>query len=219
MARIEWGKVGERYFEAGLDRGVFYPTVGDGVPWSGLVSINEGNDGGDTRPFYLDGFKVMNLSSASEFIATVEAYFAPAGFELCEGNLQVSPGLFATHQSRAPFSLAYRTKIGNDVEGTDAAYKIHIVYNALTAPGDRTRKTIDDSSDTEVLSWDITTLAPMVANIRPTAHFVINTKTTPDKQAALDAKVIELENILYGTASLSPRIPPVDELITLFAGP
>ena len=44
--RIVWDKVGERFFETGLDRGVVFPMgsnsqYGAGVAWNGLTAVND----------------------------------------------------------------------------------------------------------------------------------------------------------------------------------
>lgn len=211
MARIIWGASGERYFETGLDRGVFFLDLVSGVPWNGLISVSEGS-GGAARPFYLDNQKYLNLSGAEDFNASISAFFAPKGFDVCDGSYAISPGLFATQQPRKPFNFTYRTLLGNDVDGTLHAYKIHLVYNALATPGDRQRQTIGNSTEAAELSWDISTLPPEITGFRPTAHFVIDSRTAD--QIVLS----RLEDLLYGTVLSESKMPSVVELIALFGG-
>lgn len=210
MTRIVWGTTGERYFETGADRGVLYLPGQDGVPWSGITSVNEAPDGGDPQPYYIDGYKYANVSSAEDFKATLSALSAPKEFGVCDGTAPIHNGLFATQQPRKSFGLSYRTLVGNDISGVDHGYKIHLVYNALAAPSTRDNATINGSVSPLGLSWSISTTPPKITGLRPTAHFVVDTRYTNSVTLAL------LENILYGYASGAPRLPDVDELVALF---
>jgi len=211
MPRLTWGDPGERYFEAGVDLGVLYPPVGDGVAWSGLISVDESPSGGEARPFYQDGIKYLNLSSAEEFAATINAFAAPLEFNPCDGIAGLQNGLFATQQPRKPFGLSYRTQVGNDLVGVQFAYKIHLVYNALAAPSQRTNSTQTDSPQPTTLSWAISTLPPAMTGVRPTAHLVI------DSRYATTANLNEVEDLIYGSPSAAARLPTPAELIAIFA--
>ena len=210
MAVLVWGNVGERYYETGVDRGVLFPTLGDGVPWNGLISVTESPSGGEPRPYYLDGFKYLNLATSEEFAATIDAFSAPDEFDKCDGTASIQNGLFITQQKRESFGLSYRTIIANDVDGTDHGYKIHLVYNALAAPSSRSNSTINDSPSPITFSWGITTAPPTISGYKPSAHFVIDSRKTAP------SVLLELENILYGDSSSNSRLPEVDELIALF---
>ena len=209
MAVLVWGNIGERYYETGVDRGVLFPQTGDGVPWNGLISVSEAPSGGEPRPYYLDGFKYLNLATAEEFAATIDAFSAPDEFNNCDGMPSIHNGLFITQQKRETFGLSYRTRIGNDVDGTDHGYKIHLVYNALTAPSSRSNSTLNDSPSPLVFSWGITTAPPPIAGFKPSAHFVIDSRKTPE------TLLKRIENILYGSSTGSSRLPSVDELMDL----
>lgn len=209
MPRINWGANGERYYEAGIDRGVLYTQGNPGVPWSGLISVSEKPSGGSSVAYYVDGQKYVNMSSSEEYVATLTAYTYPEEFEVCDGTARVDTGLFVLHQRRQPFSLAYRTMIGNDV-ASDAAYKIHIIYNALVEPSDRSFASITESPSTSDFSWQISALPPPMPGFRPSAHLVIDTRI------AHPGAVSDVEDILYGTDSTSARIPDLAELITVF---
>lgn len=211
MSRIAWNALGERYFETGVDRGVLYTSDSEGVPWTGLISVSENPNGGEAKPYYIDGFKYLQISSAEEFEATIEAFYAPKEFGACDGTAQIHNGLFATQQPRKAFGLSYRTKIGNDLDGQDHAYKIHLVYNALAAPATRDHKTIGQSVDPSAFSWDVTTMPPSLTGHKPTAHMVI------DSLLADPAILTQVEDILYGSESEAPRLPTPDEMVTLFA--
>lgn len=210
MARLTWGDIGSRYYEAGVDRGVLFIDSGSGVAWHGLSSVSESPSGGEPRPFYYDGFKFLNLSSSEDFEASIEAYSAPPAFDKCDGRAEIANGLIATQQPRYPFDLTYRTLVGNDVDGHDHGYKIHLVYNALAKPSSTSHKTLSDSVDVGAKSWDITTRPPKMTAGKPTAHFVVDTRYAP---AVL---VAHLEGILYGTDDTTSRMPSLDEVLHIF---
>lgn len=211
MTKIIWDARGERFFELGIDRGVLYIASESGVPWSGLTSVNETPTGAEEKPYYIDGIKYLNLRTAEEFAATIEAFGAPYEFNQCDGNAVIHTGLIATQQPRVPFGMSYRTKIGNDLNGTEHAYKIHLVYNALAAPTARNNVTISDTIEPAKFSWSISTLAPPVTGYKRTAHFVIDSKLT-------DPEILtEIEDLLYGTESTDSTLPTPDELIAIFA--
>ena len=208
MARLTWE--GTHYYEAGLDRGVLYAPSQPGVAWIGLVSINEAPTGGDARPFYIDGIKYLNVASAEEYKATIEAISSPPEFGPCDGNVSIQNGLIATAQPRKSFGLCYRTLIGNEAKN-NIAYKLHLVYNALAAPSTRSNNTLSDSADVDKYSWDISTMAPPLTNYRPTAHLIV------DSRYADPADLATLEDLLYGTVSTSPSLPDPDDVAAIFA--
>lgn len=211
MSRLIWGAIGERLYEIGVDRGVLYIDNEPGVAWNGLVSVSEDIDGGEAKPYYIDGVKYLNRSAPEEFQATIEAYTYPEEFSRCDGTAALSTnGLFATQQARKSFGFAYRSLVGNDVHGTDFGYKIHLVYGALATPSSQEHMTMNDSMDPFNFSWTITTKAPRLGGHKPTAHFVIESRKTPAPLLA------QIEDVLYGTDVDAPRLPPLVELIYLF---
>lgn len=211
MARLQWDVDGNRYYESGVDRGVLFVGTDPGVAWSGLISVSESPTGGEARPYYLDGIKYLNLASAEEFEATITAFSAPGEFGPCDGRATLSNGLFATQQPRKPFGLSYRTGIGNDSLAMDAGYKIHIVYNALAAPSERSYETQSEETSPVQLSWGITTLPPKLSGLKPTAHFVI------DSRVSSAAFLTAVQDLLYGTDVDLARLPTPQELVTLSA--
>ena len=210
MTELVWGSVGQRYFETGIDRGVLYPKVGPGVAWSGLKSISENPTGGSPTPFYADGYKYLNLASAEEFAVTLEAFSAPQEFAVCDGTQGILNGLFITQQRRQQFGLAYRTRIGNDEDGAEHGYKLHLVYNALASASGRNYQSLSDSSEPASLSWQITTTPPEITGYRPSAHFVIDSRYTPK------ILLTQFEGMLYGTASTDPYLPTIAQLMAQF---
>lgn len=211
MARLVWSSFGQRFYEIGVDRGVLYVGVAPGVAWSGLISVEESPTGGEAKPLYMDGIKYLNLSSAEEYAATINAFTSPEEFGPCDGTVSIQNGLYVTQQPRKSFGLSYRTKLGNDVDGPDHAYKIHLVYNGLASPASRSNATITDSPSPNNFSWAITTLPPAITGYKPTAHFVVDSRFTPTDVLS------GLEDILYGTDSVAARLPSVSELIDLFS--
>jgi hypothetical protein len=212
MTRLTWDAIGERFYETGVDRGVLY-VDNLGYSWPGLVSVSESPTGGEAKSYYIDGYKYLNLASAEEFEATIEAYSAPPQFAQCEGVGSAYVGLLVTNQPRRSFGFCYRTGVGNDTDGPSHAYKLHIVYNALAVPSKRNYTTVNDDVEAPVQSWDISTLAPRITGFRPTAHFIIDSRTTPEVTLAL------LENTLYGSSTTAPTLPAAHELLTIFGAP
>jgi hypothetical protein len=219
MAPLTWDQVGERFFETGVDRGVLYlpdPVSGDydtGVAWNGLTTVTESPGGADSNPQYADNIKYLNLISAEEFGGTIEAFTYPDEFMECDGTAVPTPGVAVGQQGRRPFGLCYRTRLGNDLEGTDHGYRLHLVYGAQAAPSEKAYGTINDSPEAIAFSWDISTTPVPVAgtNLKPTALIVID--STDVAPAALAA----LELALYGgpDAGDDPRLPHPDEVITM----
>lgn len=212
MARLTWNSVGERYFETGVDHGVLYLPDEIGVPWTGLVSVSENPSGGEPKPIYYDGVKVSNFASAEEYEATLEAFSCPVEFLPCEGTVAIQNGLFVTQQPRKAFGLSYRTLVGNDTLGTASGYKIHLVYNCLASPAAKTHTTISaDKTDPTTFSWDLTALPPVLTGLRPTSHFVIDSRYT------LSGLLDDVEALLYGSESGDPYLPTAQEIYDLFA--
>lgn len=211
MPRITWNNPGTRFYETGVDRGVLYVGTSPGVAWPGLVSISETPSGGEPKPHYIDGVKYLNLAKVEEYEATVEAFGCPREFLICDGTSEIHTGLYATQQPRSLFGLSYRTLIGNDADGSDHGYKLHLVYGALAAPTTRTYATTGDKTEPSKLSWSISTLPPSVTGIRRTSHYLV------DSRYASPAVLSELEDFLYGTDSQYAALPTPTELISMFA--
>lgn len=211
MTRMTWGDSGSRYYEGGVDRGVLYVEGAYGVPWNGLVQVTEKPTGGDATAYWLDGQKYYVGVSSEEFEGTIEAYYSPPEFDACDGSLVLGLGLYARQQKRKEFGLSYRTKLGNDIDGIDYGYKLHLIYNAHAQPSSKDYKSLSDSVDPNILSWDITTKALNIPGGAPTAHIIIDmSEAHAELQQAL-------EDILYGNEIDAPRLPTPDELVDLFA--
>lgn len=213
MSRLLWDETGKRFYETGVDHGVLYVPDAQGVyalgvPWNGLTTVTESPSGAESNKQYADNIVYLNLISAEEFSATVEAFTYPDEFEQFDGSAQPEPGVYIGQQNRKPFGLSYRSLMGNDLEGTDYGYKIHLVYGAQAAPSERARATVNDSPEATALSWELSTTPVGVGTIagvtyKPTSHLTLDsTKVDP-------AGLAEVEAILYGTDADAEAEPPV----------
>lgn len=213
MSRLEWDQIGKRFYETGVDRGVVYPQVSGaypkGVAWDGLTAVNQSPSGAESTPLHANNGKYLNLKSTEEFSATIEAYTYPDEFAECDGSAELVPGVKIGQQPRKTFGLSYRTRLGNDTEGVDHGYKIHLVYGCDAAPSSKDYQTINDSPEAITFSWECSTTPVAVPGHNPTAHIEIeSTKVDAEKLKAL-------EDILYGTnagpegtpAATEPRLP------------
>ena len=224
MSRLTWDKTGERYYETGVKQGVLYPIQADGryskgVAWNGLISVTESPSGAEATPLYADDIKYLNLISNEEFGATIEAYTYPDEFYECDGSSALADGVMIGQQKRKTFGLCYRTTVGNDVDGNDYGYKLHLIYGCLAAPSEKGYNSINDSPEAITFSWEVSTTPVSVKGFKPTSQITIDsTKIAEGKKA----KLTELEDILYGKdgdggSATGPRLPLPDEVATLFA--
>jgi hypothetical protein len=218
MAALTWDQVGERLYETGVDHGVLYlpdasGDYADGVPWNGLTTVTESPSGAEANPQYADNIKYLNLISAEEFGGTIEAFTYPDEFAQCDGTAIPAPGIAVGQQNRKIFGLCYRTRVGNDLDGTDHGYKLHLIYGAQAAPSEKAYATINDSPEAISFSWEITT-SPVDAGVdlKPTAMLTVDS-TKVDATALAD-----LEDALYGSGSVDARLPLPAEVISMFTG-
>lgn len=224
MSKLVWDKTGERYYETGVKNGVLYPiqpngTYSKGVAWNGLTAVTESPSGAENTPLYADDIKYLNLVSAEEFGATVEAYTYPDEFAECDGSASIADGVMIGQQARKIFGMSYKTTVGNDVDGNSHGYKLHLIYGATASPSEKAYATINDSPEAITFSWEIATTPVNVTGFKPTASLVIDsTKADPVKLASL-------EEILYGkdptsegvSDGVDPRLPLPDEIATIMA--
>jgi hypothetical protein len=217
MTVLQWDLVGERLYETGVDHGVLYlpdsfGVYDTGVAWNGLVNVTESPSGAEPSAQYADNIKYLNLYSAEEFAATLEAFTYPDEFMQFDGLASPNPGITIGQQTRGVFGLSYRTLIGNDLEGNDHGEKIHLVYGCQASPSEKAYGTVNDSPEPITFSWDVATTPVAVTGYKNTSTLVIDsTKVSP---AAFTA----LKNILYGTVGTDPRLPLPDEVIALTDG-
>lgn len=216
MAKLTWDDTGKRLYETGVKMGVLY-TIGEGgaydtgVAWNGLTAVTESPSGAEATALYADDIKYLSLLSAEEFGATIEAYTYPDEFMACDGTAELATGVSIGQQARKTFGLCYRTTVGNDVDGADYGYKLHLIYGATASPSEKAYNTINDSPEAITFSWEVTTTPVSVAGMKPTASITIDSTKA-------DAECLKkLEDILYGTSEPdgTPRLPLPDEIKTL----
>ena len=214
MAKIVWDDTGKRLFETGIDHGTLYPMDNNGayplgVAWNGLTGVTESPSGAEATPLYADNIKYLNLLSAEQFGGTVEAFTYPDEFALLDGSAAPTPGVLLGQQARGVFGLAYRTILGNDVEGQALGYKLHLIYGATAAPSEKGYKTVNDSPEAITFSWAINTVPVPTDGYKPTASVII------DSTLVDPTKLATLEDILFGTVGADPRLPLPDEVISV----
>jgi hypothetical protein len=206
MATLVWDKVGERFYQSGIDHGVLYLHDGTVAVWNGLTSVEEDTNS-ELKSFYLEGVKYLENLTPSDFAAKLKAYTYPEVFDTVNGLAIVSPGLIAYEQPAHSFNLSYRTKLGNDIEGMEYGYKIHILYNIIANPESVGYNTLTDTDVQPVeFSWSLTGTPPKISRLRPTVHISIDSTTTPPEILTI------LEGKLYGTATSNPSLPSITEI-------
>lgn len=215
MAKLIWDATGERYYETGVKFGVLYVQEGTaypkGVAWNGLTAVTESPSGAEATPLYADDIKYLNLVSAEEFGATIEAYTYPDEFMACDGSAALADGVYIGQQPRKTFGLCYRTAVGNDIENNNFGYKLHLIYGALAAPSEKAYATINDSPEAITFSWEVSTTPVNVTGHKPTASLVIDsTKVSKEQMAALEAA-------LYGSEEKEAYLPLPDEVLTIIS--
>jgi hypothetical protein len=214
MSKLVWDQSGKRLYETGVDHGVLYPiqtggVYSKGVAWNGLTAVTESPSGADVNDIYADNMKYLGLVGAEKFGATVEAYTYPDEFAECDGSVELVKGATIGQQNRKVFGMVYRTVIGNDVDGNEHGYKLHLIYGATAAPSEKAYNTINEDPEAITFSWELSTTPVNVTGHKPTASLTIDsTKADPTKLA-------ELEKILFGDTVTEPRLPLPDEIAQL----
>jgi hypothetical protein len=214
---LKWDEIGERLYEVGVDHGVLYLPNASGVydkgyAWNGLTTVTESPSGAEANPQYADNIKYLNLYSAEEFGGTIEAFTYPEEFAVCDGTAIPADGVALGQQPRKMFGLSYRTRVGNDLEGTEFGYKLHLLYGLTASPSEKAYATINDSPEAISFSWDVTSVPAPVTDFKPTSLIVI------DSTVVDSADLTALETILYGAAAVEPKLPTPDEVLALFPG-
>lgn len=211
--RLSWDEEGQRRYETGVRMGVLYVKdngkYGTGVAWNGLTSVNESPSGAEPTALYADDIKYLNILSAEEYAATIEAYAYPDEFAECNGASELVKGVTVGQQKRKQFGFCYRTIIGNDTENDSYGYKLHIVYGCQAAPTEVSHSSVNDSPDPATMSWSISTTPVNVTGLKPTATVEI------DSTQVEASKLKAIEDVLYGTESNEPRLPLPDEIKTI----
>lgn len=214
MSKLVWDQTGERLYETGVKKCVLYVQEGGaypkGVAWNGITAVTESPSGAEPTPLYANDIKYLNLMSNEEFGGSIEAYMYPDEFGVCDGSASIADGITIGQQPRKTFGLCYRTTLGNDSEGNDYGYKLHLVYGALASVSERQYTSINESPEPNTFSWSFSTTPVEVTGHKATACVTIDsTKVDAEKLAAL-------EDILYGSETEEARLPLPSEISTLF---
>lgn len=214
MSKIVWAETGERFFETGVKNGVLYPQDSTGkypkgVAWNGLTAVTESPSGADATDLYADDDKYLTLRAKEIFGGTIEAYQSPEEFDACDGTASLAPGVTIGQQSRKAFGLCYRTAVGNDVDGTDHGYKLHLVYGATASPAQKAYSTINESPEAMTLSWEFTTTPVKVTGNKPTALLTIDSRNVDPGVMA------KIEKVLYGDETKEASLPSPDEVLAI----
>ena len=214
MARLIWDEVGQRFFETGVKNGVLYVqddngSYKNGVVWNGLTAVTESPSGAEETPLYADDVKYLTLRSAEEFGATVEAYTYPEEFEQCDGSASIADGVTIGQQARRAFGLCYRTSVGNDIQGQNYSYKLHLIYGCTVAPSEKSYSTINDNPEAITFSWELSTVPVPVDGFSPTASLVIDASKV-DK-----GKMQQLEDALFGDETNEAKLLLPNEIMEL----
>lgn len=213
MSKIVWDDVGKRYYESGVDHAVLYPQeqgkYPKGAPWNGVTAVTNSPSGAEVTPLWADNIKYATMQSAEEFGFTIEAYTFPPEWYQCDGSQEVAPGVTIGQQNRKSFGMSYRTKIGNDTDGQDHGYKLHLIWGGLASPSEQGFQSVNDSPEATTFSWECTTTPVNVTGHKPTAHMEINSTRVSEEKLAL------LEAALYGTDEAEAYLPLPDEVIAM----
>jgi hypothetical protein len=200
MSKLEWDKVGERTYETGVDRGVLYLPEGGAVPWNGLTEVTESR-GREVKSYYIDGVKYLDHHVPGSFSGKIKAFTYPNEVEVLMGNLEFAPGVVVHDQPAGIFNLSYRTRIGNDLDGIDHGYKIHILYNLMATANDVGFASVGAEVTPQVFEWNLTGTPATMFGIRPTAHISIDSRR-------IDPVLLQtIEDFLYGTEEIDPELP------------
>lgn len=220
MSKIIWDATSERLYETGVKNVVLYPMAASGaydkgVAWNGVTAITESPSGAEATPLYADDIKYLELRSAEEFGATIEAYTYPDEFAACDGSAELIPGMKIGQQIRKAFGLCYRTTLGNDTEGEEYGYKIHVIYGAKAAPSEKAYATINDSPEAITFSWEVTTTPVAVTGHKPTSYLEF------DSTKLSEAQMKAVEDLLYGVdgeSATEASLPLPDALLAAVQG-
>lgn len=211
--KLVWDATGHKTYETGVKQAALFVmsngSYGAGVAWNGVTTVTESPSGAEATPLYADDIKYLNLISAEEFGATIEAYTYPDEFMECDGSASIATGVFIGQQARKTFGLVYKTTLGNDTENTQYGYKLHIIYGATAAPSEKAYSTINDNPEAITFSWELKTTPVNVTGGKPTATLVI------DSTKVNATKLAQLEDVLFGTAAANARLPLPDEIASI----
>ena len=197
MSRLQWDETGKRRYSTGVKKGVLFKmnngTYGKGVSWSGLTTVTENPGGAEPNDVYADDMKYLTLMSAETYGFTIECLQYPDEFGECNGEVEAVAGVKIGQQERAAFGFAYQTILGNDTNGNKYGHILHLVYNSKCSPSEKAHNTVNESPETETMSFECNSTAEKIDENTQTCTIDIDsTKVDADKLTAF-------ENIIFGT--------------------
>ena len=197
MSRIQWDESGKRRYRTGVKKGVLYKmngsSYGTGVGWSGLTAVTENPGGAEPNDVYADDMKYLTLMSAETFGFTIECLQYPDEFGECNGEVEPVTGVKIGQQDRKAFGFAYQTVQGNDTQGNKYGHILHLVYNSKCSPSEKSHQTINESPETETMSFECNSTAEKIDEDTQTCTIEIDsTKVDAEKLTAF-------ENIIFGS--------------------
>lgn len=213
MVAINWNSTGKRSYEAGLDRVVLYTQTNDPVPWFGFRSYEESISGGEAEPYYIDGIKYLNIPSPEDYKASISSVGYPQEFRECDGSRQLAAGLIVTQQERRPFSLSYRTQVGSDTRPLGTTYRLHLVYNLLASPSNRSHATLQKDPSMETNKWSVTSKPIPYPGVKPISHLIIDSSAV-----VVASRLTTVERYLYGTSTITPRLLDPGQIVAILSG-
>ena len=213
--KLVWDQSGERLYETGVSQCALYPMVSGaypkGVAWNGITAITESPSGAESTPMYADNIKYLDIVSTETYAATIEAYMYPDEFKPCNGESEIADGVVIGQQNRQKFGLCYKTILGNDTDGEDYGYELHLVYGGLAAPAEGAHNSKNESPEGMTMSWSVSTTPVEVPGKKPTATVTFNTVKVGEKVMKA------IEDVVYGSSAAEARLPLPSELIELIS--
>lgn len=213
--KLVWDQSGERLYETGVSQCALYPMVSGsypkGVAWNGITAITESPSGAESTPMYADNIKYLDIVSTETYAATIEAYMYPDEFKPCNGESEIADGVVIGQQNRQKFGLCYKTILGNDTDGEDYGYELHLVYGGLAAPAEEAHNSKNESPEGMTMSWSVSTTPVEVPGKKPTATVTFNSVKVGEKVMKA------IEDVVYGSSAAEARLPLPSELIELIS--
>lgn len=207
--RVDWDADHDRYFHQGVDRGVLYPRNANPVPWLGITGVEEASDS-SASVLYRDGVIFYSSVDPGDYSGRLTTYWYPDEFAECAGIPAAAEGFHVDNQRPKSFNLSYRSLIGSGLTGDMFGYQIHLIYNATAQIGTRTRSTLTpEGTEIDELSFDLVCTPVQLPGFRPSAHYIIDTRTLSVERIA------ELEDILYGDGIYAGRLPAPETLFDI----
>lgn len=215
MAKLLWDQFGDRVFETGIEKAVFYSPSHlvsgrpGGFAWNGFISSDISKEEESVDSIYFQGDKTFDFIRPGEVSLSVKAFTYPDEFMEFDGFSELAPGIIVDNQIRKTFGLSYKTLVGNDVFGTDFAYKLHIFYNLTSIPDPISNQSVGSNIDPIDFGWKFNTKPEVIPSHRKSSHIILDSRDINPTSLSL------IEDILYGTEETDSRLPTLDDILEL----